>query len=88
MAASLYLPAIGGSSDASPEGLVAENSEAIAAQQRSYQLFGYPLLTESAVVQRAPDGLSADAIERAAAARPTRPTACPAMDGLAWRRPS
>ena len=87
VAASLYLPSIGSSSDASPEGLVADNSEAIAAQKRSYQLFGYPLLTESAIVQRAPDGLSVDAIERAARRTADSAAGLPGMEGLALAAP-
>src|SRR4051794_16096019 len=63
VAAVLVLPSLDEvGSDAS--GLVKENSNAIAAQQRSAEVFGYPLLTEVAVVQRNPDGLSSAAQTR------------------------
>jgi RND superfamily putative drug exporter len=63
VAAALLLPSLADvSSDAG--GLVKEDSTAIAAQVRSAQLFGYPLLAETALVQRDPAGLS-----RAAQAR-------------------
>ncbi len=61
----LYLPGLGATaSDAS--GLVKTDSTAIAAQQRSPELFGTPLLTEVALVQRDPQGLSAAAVARVA----------------------
>src|SRR3954469_15598235 len=64
-AAMLYLPGLGSTpSDAS--GLVKSNSAAIAAQVRSPELFGTPLLTEVALVQRDPNGLSTDAVARIA----------------------
>ena len=63
VAAALYLPGLGGeASDAS--GLVKTDSTAIAAEARSPELFGTPLLTEIALVQRAPHGLTADATAR------------------------
>ncbi len=63
VAAVLFLPSMGDAgSDAS--GLVKEDSAAIAAQQRSAAVFGYPLLTEVALVQRDPNGLTAAAQRR------------------------
>jgi RND superfamily putative drug exporter len=65
VAAALLLPSLADvSSDAG--GLVKEDATAIAAQQRSAELFGYPLLTEVALVQRLPTGLSPDALSRVA----------------------
>lgn len=65
VAAVLYLPTLADvSSDAG--GLVKEDSTAIAAQQRSAEVFGYPLLTEVALVERVPAGLSPDALSRVA----------------------
>lgn len=59
----LFLPSLADvSSDAG--GLVKEDSAAIATQVRSAQVFGYPLLTEVALVQRDPAGLSAAAQAR------------------------
>src|SRR4051794_1874315 len=79
-AASLvYLPGLGATaSDAS--GLVKSNSVAIAAQERSPRLFGTPLLTEVALVQRAPRGLSQAAVARIAE-RAQRITAGHALAG-------
>ncbi len=65
VAAVLFLPSLADvSSDAG--GLVKEDSAAIAAQQRSAELFGFPLLSEIALVQREPAGLSAEAQVRIA----------------------
>jgi RND superfamily putative drug exporter len=65
VAAALFLPSLADvSSDAG--GLVKEDATAIAAQQRSAELFGYPLLTEVALVQRLPTGLAPDALSRVA----------------------
>ncbi len=65
VAAVLFLPSLADvSSDAG--GLVKEDSAAIAAQQRSAELFGYPLLSEVALVQRDPAGLSEQALTRVA----------------------
>lgn len=59
----LLLPTLADvASDAS--GLIKEDSSAIAAQQRSAETFGYPLLSEVALVQRAAGGLSPAAQER------------------------
>src|SRR5690349_18505537 len=65
VAAALYLPGLGGAaSDAS--GLVKADASAITAQARSPKLFGTPLLTEVALVQRAPHGLTPAATARVA----------------------
>jgi len=88
VAAVVFLPSIGSSGSSSPEGLVPENAEAIAAQERSYELFGYPLLTELAVVQRDPQGLTLDAQERAVArALEVQGGADPTLPGLVFAFP-
>ncbi|WP_238008470.1 MMPL family transporter [Dactylosporangium sp. AC04546] len=69
VAASLvYLPAAGqGGSDL--EQLVATDNPAVRSELRSFERFGFPLLSRAAVVQRDPGGLSpqvqAEAVERA-----------------------
>lgn len=85
VAASLYLPALGENADALG-GLVPANAKALETQKRSAELFGVPLATETAVVQRSPAGLTPDAqsrlLERAAALNQT-----PAKDGIAFALP-
>lgn len=63
VAAAVYLPGLDASAS-DTRGLVKADSTAIAAQTRSPQLFGSPLLTEMALVQRAPHGLTAAAQAR------------------------
>jgi RND superfamily putative drug exporter len=58
------LPQIGNGAEASAQGLVPSHSAAVATDERSYHLFGTPLLTQTVVVQRAPHGLSSAAQER------------------------
>jgi RND superfamily putative drug exporter len=60
VAATLTLPSLGSAGSAPLEDLVAEDSPALAAQERSAELFGAPLATDTVVVQRDPDGLSED----------------------------
>ncbi|WP_426513815.1 MMPL family transporter [Dactylosporangium sp. McL0621] len=70
VASVIYLPAVGqGGSDL--EQLVSTDNPAIRSELRSFDKFGFPLLSRVAVVQRNPQGLprqtQADAIERAQA---------------------
>ena len=62
-AATIYLPALG-EAGTPLSGLVPEDADAIRAQERSAELFKLPLVTETAVVQRSPSGLSREAQER------------------------
>ena len=57
VAATLTLPSLGSAGSAPLEDLVAEDSPALAAQERSAELFGAPLATDTVVVQRNPAGL-------------------------------
>ena len=66
-AASLWLPSVTEGSAATLGDLLPAHSQALATQQRSYRLFGLPLLAQTAVVQRDPAGLSRAAQRRAAA---------------------
>src|SRR6185436_13762729 len=64
-AAVLYLPAVGqGGSDLSE--LVSKNNPAVQSEVRSFEAFGFPLLSRVAVVQRNPKGLPASAATDAA----------------------
>ena len=65
VAATIYLPDLGSGKGSSPEGLVNMNAEAIQAQVRGYEAFGFPLLTEIEVVEHDPQGLSPAAQARA-----------------------
>jgi putative drug exporter of the RND superfamily len=71
LAATLLLPSLSESGDASLGGVIAEDSESITARARSAELFRLPILSEIAVVQRDANGLSEEAqqhvFERAAA---------------------
>src|SRR5205823_1416510 len=64
IAAQLYLPGISSGSSSSPQGLVPKHAQALAVQARSDRLFGIPLLSDTAVVQRDPHGLSVSAQAR------------------------
>jgi RND superfamily putative drug exporter len=69
-AAVIYLPTVGqGGSDLSE--LVSENNRAVQSEIRSFDAFGFPLLSRVAVVQRDPKGLppkvQTDAVARARA---------------------
>src|SRR5437763_17096515 len=64
VAATVYLPGLGGGG-ASPEGLIPKHAAALATEDRSVRDFGFPLLTELAVVQRNPRGLSPAVQQRA-----------------------
>lgn len=63
-AAYRYLPSIASAPTATVENLLPAHPQAIRTEQRSTQIFGGPLLTPYAVVQRNPDGLPA-AVQRA-----------------------
>jgi putative drug exporter of the RND superfamily len=60
-AATLLLPSLSESGGASLGGLIAEKSESITARSRSAELFSLPILSETVVVQRNPNGLSEEA---------------------------
>jgi RND superfamily putative drug exporter len=66
VAATVYLPGLGGDAEQPLGGLVAEESEAAAAELRSIRAFEAPLLARSLVVQRDPRGLPGEALEAAA----------------------
>ena len=68
VAATLTLPSLGSAGSAPLEDLVAEDSPALAAQERSAELFGAPLATDTVVVQRNPAGLGRDERDAFAAA--------------------
>jgi putative drug exporter of the RND superfamily len=72
VAATLGLPGLGTGEPLPLGGLVPRDSEALATGERAARLFSVPLTTDTVVVQRAPDGLSAEAqaraVERALAA--------------------
>ena len=61
--ATLTLPSLGSAGSAPLEDLVAEDSPALAAQERSAELFGAPLATDTVIVQRNPEGLTQDESE-------------------------
>src|SRR6186997_1655643 len=62
--ATLTLPSLGGASSAPLEDLVAKDSPALVAQERSAALFGSPLSTDTVVVLRDPHGLTRGERER------------------------
>jgi putative drug exporter of the RND superfamily len=67
VAATIWLPSIG-EAQGSPLGeLVADEADALETEIRSSRHFEIPLLSRTAVVQRNPNGLSAEAQERAVA---------------------
>jgi RND superfamily putative drug exporter len=71
LASVLYLPALGSGEPLALGGLVPKDAEALEVGQREAQLFRVPLSTDTVVVQRNPEGLSAEvhrrAVERALA---------------------
>ncbi|GAA4852946.1 hypothetical protein GCM10023201_52700 [Actinomycetospora corticicola] len=86
------LASVGGDGGVS---FVGEDAPAVEAQARALQIFGLPVLTRIAVVQRDPAGLAPDAVDRAVrraldasrsalAGRPTPPLlfALPLVDGV------
>jgi RND superfamily putative drug exporter len=62
--ATLTLPSLGSAGSAPLEDLVAKDSQALAAQERSAELFGSPLATDTVVVLRDPQGLSRAELDR------------------------
>ncbi len=59
--AAVLLPAPSGGGGGGLGGLVSADNPAIQAELRSYEAFGFPLLSRVTVVQRDPDGLSLEA---------------------------
>src|SRR5262245_31980782 len=67
VAAVVYLPTLEEAGDEnSLLGLVPQDAEALAAGERSTELFDVPVITHTAVVQREADGLPRGALGRAA----------------------
>jgi RND superfamily putative drug exporter len=62
--ATISLPDLASAPTAPLEDLAAKNGAASQAQARSIERFGFPLATDTAVVQRNPDGLPRAALER------------------------
>jgi putative drug exporter of the RND superfamily len=60
----LFLPSIESDSGGALGSLVPKQAGAIAAEERAFELFGVPLLTRTAVVQRVPDGFELEAERR------------------------
>jgi putative drug exporter of the RND superfamily len=63
-ASALYLPGLGSGEPLALGGLVPSDAQAIAVAERSARHFQFPLSAETVVVQRAPEGLSAEAQAR------------------------
>jgi len=84
-AATLWLPSLQEAESASLADLVPADAEAVAAAERSAELFSVPLTAQTAVVQRDPEGLSEEAqtrvAERAVTAREER------GDGISFALP-
>jgi putative drug exporter of the RND superfamily len=59
VAATVYLPGLGGAASSPLADLVPKHAEATDVAERSTRLFGSPLVTDTIVVQRDPTGLSA-----------------------------
>jgi putative drug exporter of the RND superfamily len=57
VAATLYLPGLGGAASSPLADLVPKDAEATKVAERSTKLFGYPLVADTMVVQRDPEGL-------------------------------
>lgn len=66
LAATTWLPTIAESQTGALGDLVPNDAEAVDAEIRSAELFGFPLLSRTVIVQRDPDGLSAAAQARVA----------------------
>ena len=87
VAASLYLPALG-ENGAPLSGLVPDDAPALETQRRSAELFTVPLITETAIVQRNPGGLSEAAQKRVFARAASVDQGSPAGNsGLAFALP-
>ncbi len=59
VAATIWLPSIGESQSGALGDLVPRHAKAIETEQRSFALFGFPLLSRTLLVERAPGGLTA-----------------------------
>jgi putative drug exporter of the RND superfamily len=57
VAATMYLPGLGGAASSPLADLVPKDAEATKVAERSTELFGFPLSTDTAVVQHDPEGL-------------------------------
>ncbi len=66
VAATLYLPSLQEAESSQLSDLVPEDAEAVQTGRRSAELFDVPVIAQTAVVQRDPDGLSAEAQARVA----------------------
>jgi putative drug exporter of the RND superfamily len=66
VAATLYLPSLQDAESSRPSDLVPEDAEAVQTGRRSAELFDVPVIAQTAVVQRSPDGLGAEAQARVA----------------------
>ncbi|HET8626653.1 MAG TPA: MMPL family transporter [Thermomicrobiales bacterium] len=89
VAAYRYLPDLQQVEQSGPSGILApENAAALRVEERAVQIFGFPLLSRTLVVQRDPAGLSPDAQRRAveAAAR-VDAREDPALSGIAGALP-
>ena len=67
LASVLYLPTLGSGAPLALEGLVPSDAEALRVGEREGRLFQLPLTADTVVVQRNPDGLSANVQTRALA---------------------
>jgi RND superfamily putative drug exporter len=86
VAATLLLPSLAEGDGAPLGGLIAEDSEAVQARQRSAEHFTVPVLAETAVVQRDPQGLS-DEAQRRVFDRAAAIAEQPGRDGIAFALP-
>ncbi len=66
VAATLYLPSLQEAESSTLSDLVPEDAEAVETGRRSAELFDVPIIAQTAVVQRDPGGLSAEAQARVA----------------------
>jgi RND superfamily putative drug exporter len=66
VAATMWLPSLQEAESSSPADLVPEDAEAVRTAERSTELFRVPVVAQTAVVQRNPQGLSEDALRRVA----------------------
>src|SRR4051812_35144838 len=64
VAATIWLPHLQQSNGGALSDVIAKNSEAVATQRRSAELFGAPITPDTMVVQRDPNGLSKDEQKR------------------------
>ena len=66
VAAIMFLPALGGSGAAPLDDIVPEDASALRAQQRALDLFSSTLATDTVIVQRNPEGLSQEELNKLA----------------------